>query len=507
MSKPQGKILLSSEAFIFVIIIFTGLVTYLRISSMTFTAFNLLIIAWLLVFIFLCINVAHMFACSIYSLIYKPITLPEIYLHQIPPTAIVYTIRAESCGLFERINYSFEKNYLSNVDLWIISGEAPLEFLVYEQNVISRLRKKYGNKIRYYHCEDPAKKKREMVEEWLMNYGDLYKYFVTCDADSMLPKNFLLKMIRKAVHPLNNDIAIFQSSIGIINAKTYYSYFQKIGISIGQRLYNASKQNALKCALYWGHNALVRTEVFRKIKIPHKVLSHDIWETVYLNKMGYRTVFCLDVVSYEESPSNYLEDKKRILRWIKGNFETYGLIFEKDISLANRFYVFYGIYGYLTNIVFFLWVYSGMFFEGMNIWRNMLKTNLYMSAIILSVIFLHKLAICDSTKDIGKLIYEIFISTVISLNSIFYISFIIMSLPFRRQKKWVPMKKNPYEKVHLWEVVKEMWLGTAVGLISLYIAVKYTPVWGAYSTPIIGSLILSIPIVYLTSQLRRDNKI
>jgi membrane glycosyltransferase len=499
MGQYLIKRILSTEAFLFLMVLFTALVTYLRMSSIVFSSINLLVIVWVLVFILLNLSVAHMFACSVYALFFNPSKIPDRYLSEIPPTAIIYSIRAESCGLFERINFTLHNNYLSNVDLWIVSGDAPDDFIKYEVMVLNRLKEKYGEKINYFHCGDPTKRKREMIEEWLDHHSNKYKYFVLCDADSMLPMNFVMKMLRKGEHPTNKDIAIFQSSISIINAKTYYSYFQQIGIKIGQRLYNASKQLVFKRALFWGHNALVRTEPFKSIDIPEKVLSHDIWETVYLNKIGYRTVFCLDVTSYEESPANYLEDKKRLSRWIKGNFETWSLMFQKDISMANRFYVFFGIYGYITNVIFFFWVYSGMIFEGTNIWKSMLKANYFMSIMIFSVIFLHKLVVCKGSSEIGRLVYEIFVSTIISLNSIFYISMIILTLPFQKKRKWIPMKKNPYETITWKDTAKEMWPGTLVGAISLYISLNYTPVWGLYSIPILVSLLLSIPVVYFTS--------
>ncbi len=51
-----------------------------------------------------------------------------------------------------------------------------------------------------------------------------YVYLYVCDADGMIPKGTLLKLLRKAEHPDNRDIAIFQAFTGSLSAAGELAY-------------------------------------------------------------------------------------------------------------------------------------------------------------------------------------------------------------------------------------------------------------------------------------------
>ncbi|MFH0908044.1 MAG: glycosyltransferase family 2 protein [bacterium] len=497
------RLFLTPVAFLSLLLFVTVLLVTLRLCTIDLSRVGLSFVVWITVFIFLALNVSRMLVCTIYAVFFPEKRTREAFLTEIPRTAIIYTLRAESCGLFERIGYTVGNNYLSNVDVWIASGDAADEFLRYEESVVDRLRQKYGHdRIRYFHVHDVAKKKKEMLDAWLKMHGAEYDYFVTCDGDSLLPKDFILRLLRKANHPDNADVAIFQSAIAIANAKTHFSHNQLVGNKIAKRLYGATLQSAFDRFIYWGHNALVRTRCFMQIRIPENVLSHDIWETVYLDKLGYRTVYCTDVVSYEEAPANYLESKKRSARWARGNLQTWRLMFTKGISAASRFYVVDGIYSYISSLVFITWVYSGIALEKTDLWIDLASTRYLTTTVMLSIVFLHKLSMCKSIRQCPALLCEIGLSTLISLNNLFYITVAVLKIPFQRKAKWIPMKKNPSETLYFRDVVSHLWPGTLLGIVSIHVAIAYAPTWGVCSIPLLMSMVLSIPVVYLTGQYR-----
>ncbi|MBI3291639.1 MAG: hypothetical protein HYZ73_02360 [Elusimicrobia bacterium] len=195
-------------------------------------------VTWLLVFGYLIFNVAFMLLHTTYALFINYTLFKERYLTEIPRTAIVYFLRKESSGLYERMEYTFRCNYLDNVDLWIVTGEAEEKYLSYEMDVLHRLRKKFGDhRVQYFHSDNPTKRKREMMELWLDEYSNDYKYFIPCDADSLLPINTVLKLLRKAEHPENRRIAVFQTSIEITNAHTYYSRVRINGCKLWMNSY------------------------------------------------------------------------------------------------------------------------------------------------------------------------------------------------------------------------------------------------------------------------------
>lgn len=227
-----------------------------------------------------------------YFFVKEGVVFPEQPLATFPKTAIIFFVRKESTGLFERLEYTYRNNYLPNADLWVVSGEAPERYIDYERDVLRRLRAIFGEqRVRWLHSEEPANKKREMMDVRLNEYADEYKYFFACDADTMVPKNTLLRLLRKAEHPDNHDVGCFQANTQVASACTYFADNNRKAVAMLMELYLKTKQVVFGEVLSFGHNHLCRCSVMKDLRIPEGVMSHDIWDTVYLRLRGYRTVF------------------------------------------------------------------------------------------------------------------------------------------------------------------------------------------------------------------------
>jgi cellulose synthase/poly-beta-1,6-N-acetylglucosamine synthase-like glycosyltransferase len=51
------------------------------------------------------------------------------------------------------------------------------------------------------------------LNNWLRQYGHLYDYVVVADNDSLLPADFVARMVAYGEHPGNHQVAMFQSKI------------------------------------------------------------------------------------------------------------------------------------------------------------------------------------------------------------------------------------------------------------------------------------------------------
>ncbi len=449
--------------------------------------------------------------CAILYPITKSYILKETDLESIPACAIVYPVRNESVGLYERILYTLENNNLPNVTLCFLSDSSP-EYFEYESSTVSRLRKKFGEKrIYYWHRPIPYDAKPGNIKGWFKHHHQEYKYFFVCDADSMLPRGALLKLLRKAEHPENSDVGIFQTHIEVAHAKTLFSKHQALGVHISQRLYTDVKQRIFGTALSFGHGNLIRTSAFLLINVPPGVLSHDIWDMTLLNQKGYKTIFCPDVISYEEVPSNYLEMRRRDRRWIKGNFQSAPLLFKRGLSLGTRFYLFYGVFMYTSQPIFLSWIIFSVFgnstvFGQFLFFKPIMGSGMnplfievyYFTIFIIGLVFLHKFLFCKTPKDIMYVIKEIMLSTIISLNNIVYHTIDIIFIAFKKIR-WVPMKKDPYGTLTLNKTVRHMWPGTFIGIWLTYFVFNYCPSVTILIFPILISFVSSIPIIYITS--------
>ena len=466
---------------------------------------------WVAGFGFLFFNVAYQFVLSLcHLLIGKPPVLKESYVHDFPKVALVYPVRNEMHGLLERAGYSFSGNKLPNVDLWILSDSAE-GFEMYEREVVEELLKEHPGRVFYRRRKEPVERKQGNIAEFLHAHPE-YSLLYICDADGMVPKGALLKLLKKALHPENRDIAIFQAFVKIAHAATWYARLEKIGADLSQRFSFTAFQAVFGRTISFGHHHLARAALLRKIRLPRGLLSHDNWDTVLLDQMGYRVAFCTDVYAFDEAPSNYLEARARSRRWSQGTLQGSPLVWKPGISLASRFLAFYGIYVYWADLVFFLWVILGVLahsepvgelihFEIDSIWfgfctNSALKGVLFFS---LLVVVFHKVTILKTSRDFKAFIYEAVFSMLITLNNFVYAPLDMITIPIRKLQ-WNPMKKDPFTKINLGSVARELWLGTAFGFYGFYFCSFKTPYFVWQAAPILASLSLSILTVYLTSK-------
>jgi membrane glycosyltransferase len=479
----------------------TSFFVYLAASSSLNEDDKIYAILWLTCFGFLTFNIGYVFVASIYGTFIRPQILKETTVQKIPKTAIIYTVKNESTGLYERIDYSLANNDIGDcVDLCILS-DSDESGHPYEEEVIRLLREKYGyNKIKYIPRKVAIEKKYGALRQWAFNYMD-YEYIYVNDADSVMGKGNLMKLIRKAEHPDNQGIANFQSRLNGIHAKTYFAKAMADNAEIGQKMYVSTNQAMFGRSMSFGHGCLIRTRCFMQTEVPKGALSHDIWETATLDIKGWRTVFCRDVVAFEEHPSNYLESVKRDRRWMRGNFQGASLILHPKLSFGTRFYIAYGLYVYLAEITFLFWIV-------LNFWKAYTSAYFipltydpalaFMLVFVMSVIWGHKYLSVKNSEDARKITMGTIVTTLVCLNGVYHKGLAILLLPFTKGG-WNPMGKNPYEKISWKELIIAFWPVTMLGIFLSYFGIRYAPMWALVSAPFLMNFTFSIPLTYLTS--------
>ncbi len=498
--------------FVFTAFILTFIITYIMAGMIVFEEGNILFpLLWLMGFCVLVFNVCLALTQAVFYFFSSEMILPEAKPEGNPMTAVVYPVKDETFGLYERIKYTIENNIEENVHYWILSdSKGPA--LEYEEDITGRLCKDFPEiPIKYRNRPDPVEKKQGNISDWINDQGKYYKYMIVCDADSVLPSGTCRKLISKAEHPDNANIAIFQGGIRVIHAKTFFSRFialatessQKFNVTVVWRIFGRS--------MSVGHGNLIRIEPFSKVKLRKGIICHDIWETAYLDQMGYRACFCEDVISYEEVPGNYLEARSRDSRWAKGTLQAWQLPFLPDISLSTRYHIGYCIYSYLAHILLLIWMVSG-FFCASEIGGQLLSFQRYafvgysmidleLSSMMIGSLLImafHKLVACRSFRDVTNLLSEVLFSTLVALNNVFYVSMDLLTMPFSKFN-WKPMKKNPLDSITLAETIKTLLPGTVFGLVCVYLGIKYSVHWLIISSPFVISFVGAIPIVYLTA--------
>lgn len=510
-----SKIDFLSRPFVFfsTALVLFGLIIFICFRFIVWETGNILFpLLWLLCFAMLVFDVIHNALCAAFHLFTKQERLLSVQLDTLPSCAIVYPIRNEAVGLYERMAYTLRNNNFEAARLCFLSDSSP-EFFRYESDVVRRLRDEFGKeKIYYWHRHDPDDAKPGNIKEWFRNHHHEFEYFFVCDADSLIPAGVIERLLRKAEHADNRDVAIFQTRIKVAHAKTLFSMHQSYGVFLSQRLYAEAKQRIFGSALSYGHNNLIRTSAFRMIDVPYGVLSHDIWDMALLSQKGMRTCFCPDVYTYEEVPSNYVEMRRRDRRWIKGNFQSLRLLRYKGLSAGAYYYIAYGTFVYIAQPIFLFWIFfsllgnSTLFGQYLTFKPLMVDIGsmpfyfetYHFALIILACVYLHKFVVCRSVQDCWLVIKETVLSTLITLNNIVFHSIDIFMIMFQRIA-WIPMSKDPLQSLTLWQTAKMMWPTTVIGLCLIWFMINYYSHMSIFLLPIVVCFSLSIPVIYLTS--------
>lgn len=230
-----------------------------------------------------------------------------------------------------------------------LQAEPPGRIAVFYRRRASNEGFKAGN-IRDF-CEDHA--------------GDA-DLMLVLDADSRMSAARILKMAR--VMEASPRLGILQSlAVGLPSMSPLARLFQ-FGMRLGMRSYTfGSAWWHADCGPYWGHNALLRIEPFRRhcelpklaAHGPHRtdILSHDQIEAVLMRRAGYEVrVLPEEGGSYEENPPDLIEHMRRDARWCRGNMQYLHLLRLPGLLPASRIQLVLAILMFLASPAFLvLW--------------------------------------------------------------------------------------------------------------------------------------------------------
>ncbi len=454
---------------------------------------------WVLAFSFLSLNISVLAVQAFFGMFVKASHFPKVDKSVVGsiPVALLYCVKNESFGLKERIKYTLEGNLLPNLHLWILSDSND-SFGNEEETLVDELRSKFGmEKVFYRRRVIPQERKQGNIKDWLIQWGSSYEYFIVCDADSLLPQEWVQEILRIAEHPKQSKVGIFQSAIYITHEASLFSSMQAIAQFYAQRLYFHVNQAVLKRSIAFGHNCLIRRAAFQKIELPQGILSHDNWETALLEQKSYKTVYLSNLISFEEAAPHYLEERKRSKRWLKGTLQGWPLLFLPKISFSTRFLIFYQIYLYLVQPILCFWIISTLL-AGPQLFTSG-NSSFRLFALTLGVLFFHKMVVARSIGDIKRIIGETIFSTLVGLQNIFYGTMDFFMMPLEKLG-WMPMAKRPDMRASFRECFSNLAVGTLVGILLLWLGLNQSIIWTLFTLPVLLSLVLSIPIVYFSSQ-------
>jgi len=301
---------------------------------------------------------------------------PDEKLQQIPlaRTAIVLPIYHEpierTLGGLRAVYLSLkETGQLEHFDFFILSDSRSPDVWLAEQATWYQLVQELQaeGKLFYRRRSLNMHYKSGNVADFLRRWGRKYDYSVVLDADSLMAGETLVKMVR--LMQCEPRVGILQTAPTLVNAKSLFARTQQFANQVYGPLFSTGLA-ALQLgeAVYWGHNAIFRNDLFMRhcglrqlggfglFKGP--ILSHDFVEAACMGRAGYEVWLEPALAqSYEESPPTLEDDLTRDKRWAKGNLQhLWLLLFEKHLRFAHRMAFLNGVMSYCASPLWFLFL-------------------------------------------------------------------------------------------------------------------------------------------------------
>jgi membrane glycosyltransferase len=224
-------------------------------------------------------------------------------------------------------------------------------------------------RVHYRWRQRRTRRKAGNVADFCRRWGRSYRYMVVLDADSVMSGDCLVTLVRlMEAHP---RAGIIQTAPQACGQETLHARAQQFASRVTGRLFTVGMQYwQLGESHYWGHNAILRVQPFMEhcalAPLPGRgglsgdILSHDFVEAALMRRAGWQVWLVPDLQgSYEQVPSNLLEELQRDRRWCQGNLQNAQLIAEPGLHAVHRAMLATGAMAYLSAPLWLAFVCLG----------------------------------------------------------------------------------------------------------------------------------------------------
>lgn len=395
----------------------------------------------------------------------------------------------------------------------------------------------YG-KIFYRWRQHRIKRKSGNVADFCRRWGSQYRYMIVLDADSIMSGTSITGLVK--LMEANPGAGIIQSAPQVAGRDTLYARMQQFASRVYGPVFVAGLHYwQLGESHYWGHNAILRVKPFMRHcalgrlsgngPLSGEILSHDFVEAALMRRAGWTVWITYDLPgSYEEVPPNLVDELKRDQRWCQGNLMNFRLFLADGLHPAHRAVFMTGVAAYVSAPLWFLFLllstaqlavhvlvepeYFVRPFQLFPIWpewnphRAMILFGATASLLFLPKILSVILIWLQGAKTFGgwlrlgisMLIESIFSVMLAPIRMLFHTGFVFNSLTGSGIQWKSPQRENTETtwaeafQRHGWHaLIGVVWAGGVYWLQPTYVL---------WLLPIVGSLILSIPISVWSSR-------
>lgn len=460
-------------------------------------------------------------------------------------TAIVMPICNEDVPrVFAGLRATFESvaatGDLDRFDFFVLSDTNDTDIAVAEQQAwleVCREAKGFG-RIFYRRRRRRVKRKSGNLDDFCRRWGSDYRYMVVLDADSVMSGECLTSLVR--LMEATPDAGIIQTAPKASGMDTLYARMQQYATRVYGPLFTAGLHFwQLGESHYWGHNAIIRMKPFIEhcalAPLPGKgafagaILSHDFVEAALMRRAGWGVWIAYDLPgSYEELPPNLLDELKRDRRWCHGNLMNFRLFLVKGMHPVHRAVFLTGVMSYLSAPLWFFFLVLSTALLAVNTlmepqyfleprqlyplwpqWHPDKAIALFSTTIVL--LFLPKLLsviliLAKGAKEYGgrfKVTLSMLLETLFSMllapvRMLFHTRFVLAAF-----LGWAATWNSPQrddDSTSWGEAARRHGPQTLLGVAWALLVAALNPSFLWWLAPIVGSLMLSIPVSVISSR-------
>jgi membrane glycosyltransferase len=257
-------------------------------------------------------------------------------------------------------------------DFFILSDTTDPDIWVAEEAAWLALRDRLPDapRIFYRHRPKNVERKAGNIADWVRRFGGAYQQMMILDADSVMEGGTIVRLA--AAMEAHLTVGLIQTLPFIVNGQTLFARLLQFAgrvygpiVAHGIAWWHGTEGN------YWGHNAMVRTRAFaseaglpvlsgRKPFGGH-IMSHDFVEAALLRRGGWAVHFVPGLAgSYEESPPSLPDLAGRDRRWCQGNLQHAAVLPARGLHWVSRLHLLTGIGSYITAPLWLVFLTVGM---------------------------------------------------------------------------------------------------------------------------------------------------
>ncbi len=420
-------------------------------------------------------------------------------------------------------------------DLFILSDTRRPEVAAAEEEAFLALRERLGDEpgLYYRRREDNAERKAGNIAGWVRAFGGAFAQMLILDADSLMEGATIVRLA--AAMERNPDVGLIQTLPMVVNGNTVFARMQQFSgrvygpvIAHGVAWWHGAESN------YWGHNAMIRTRAFAdcaglpalegRAPFGGNVLSHDFVEAALMRRGGWALHMEPALAgSYEEGPPSLTDMLVRDRRWCQGNLQHSLVVPARGLHPVSRLHMLIGIGHYFTAPMWAMLMLVGLSiplqagleagYAPLSYWRDVDPSRfLWVFALTMVLLFGPKLlgvaaalADRDARRGFGggpRLLAGALLETVLAA----LMAPVTMYLQSRgvaevlsgRDSGWDAQRRDD-GTLPLSALLSRYGGLTLFGLGAGVVAWLVSPGLAAWMSPVVAGMVLSIPVVALTS--------